>query len=289
MRDSHHTFFVIQLLRLAYALPLILKYQSQTHFQEVSIPMNASYKSEYILKSPDMGKIILTVICLLAGVAGNADKPVVARLTRYDVKQGHDAEFRAALTEIVSTAIRLEGNMMAEAYQEENKPSVLWLIERWSSAKELEKFAGSRQSKALQALLQTALTEPPKDYHLTDLEPLTKKQWRAAPGSKDQPLTVMLFVDARAGTQQQFKDTYHIAMPKFRGEAGVVTYQLSEIEGDGTQFVTYEKFRSRDAFQYHLNFPPVKPVIEYLESNVKQPPFQNGLHNLVEIAPLTRE
>jgi len=178
---------------------------------------------------------------------------------------------------------------MAEAYREEDKPTIFWLIDRWSNAEEREEFSKSPQGRALEALLQTALTSPAKTYHLTDLEPLTQKQWRAAASSKDQPLTVMLFVDARAGTQQQFKDTYHTAMPKFRGEAGVVTYQLSEIEGDGTQFVTYEKFRSKDAFQYHLNFPPVKPVIEYLESNVKQPPFQNGLHNLVEIAPLTRQ
>ena len=239
-----------------------------------------------------MGKIILAVMCLLAGAAGNAkndDKRIVARLTRYDVKQGHEVAFKKALTENVSTALRLEGNIMAEAYQEEDKPTVFWLIDRWSSSEDREKCSKSPQGRALEALLQTALAMPAKTYHLADLEPLTRKQWRAAASSKDQPLTVMLFVDARTGTQQQFKDTYHIAMPKFRGEAGVVTYQLSEIEGDGTQFVTYEKFRSKEAFQYHLNFPPVKPVIEYLESNVKQPPFQNGLHNLVEIAPLTRE
>ncbi len=239
-----------------------------------------------------MGKIILTILYLFVGVAGNArndNQPIVARLTRYELKNGSEAALKMALAESVSTAIQWKENIMAEAYQEEDKPTVLWLIERWSSEKELEKFSKSKQGRALETLLQTTLAAPPKTYRLRDLEPLNKKQWRAAASATDQPLTVMLFVDARAGTQQQFKDTYHIAMPKFRGEAGVITYQLSEIEGDSTQFVTYEKFRSKEAFQYHLNFPPVKPVIEYLESNVKQPPFQNGLHNLVEIAPLTRE
>lgn len=251
-----------------------------------------------------MRKIILTTAYMLLAVAVNAknaphwpgevhccnaDKPITARLTRFEVKPEHEAAFRKALTEMVSSAILLEGNIMAEAYREENKQTILWLVDRWSSNKELEKFSKSTQGRVLDALSQTALTAPPKTYNLNDLEPLSKKQWRAAARSKDQPLTIMLFVDARAGTQQQFKDTYHVAMPKFRSEAGVVTYQLSEIEGDGTQFVTYEKFRNKDAFEYHLNFPPVKPVIEYLESNVKQPPFQNGLHNLVEIAPMTRE
>lgn len=261
-------------------------------------------ETEQFLAPIDLGKIILTAMCLFVGAAiyaknggqgatgtpeFGADKPITARLTRYEVKQGHEAAFRKALSESVAKAIQLEGNIMAEAYHEENKPTVLWLIDRWTNGEERERFSKSKQGSALEALLQTALAGPPKTYHLTDLEPLSKKQWRAAANRKDQPITVMLFVDARPGTQQQFKDTYHIAMPKFRGEAGVVTYQLSEIEGDGTLFVTYEKFRSKDAFQYHLNFPPVKPVVEYLESNVKQPPFQNGLHNLVEIAPLTRE
>ncbi|SDF60570.1 hypothetical protein SAMN04487996_111252 [Dyadobacter soli] len=60
----------------------------------------------------------------------------------------------------------------------------------------------------------------------------------------------MLFVDAKSGTQQQFRDLYYKAMPHFRAEAGVITYQLSEIEGRDAQFV---------------------------------------LHTLLEIAPMTRE
>ncbi len=99
----------------------------------------------------------------------------------------------------------------------------------------------------------------------------------------------MLFVDAKQGTQHDFKAIYHKAMPQFRSEPGVVTYQLSEIEGDETKFVTYEKFRSDEAFQYHLKFPPIQPVIDYLNTSIKKPPFQDGIHNLIEFAPLTRE
>jgi quinol monooxygenase YgiN len=78
-------------------------------------------------------------------------------------------------------------------------------------------------------------------------------------------------------------------MPQFRSEDGVVTYQLSQLEDDSTQFVTYEKFRSNEAFQFHLNFPPIRPVIDYLNTSIKKQPFQDGIHNLIEFAPLTRE
>jgi quinol monooxygenase YgiN len=131
--------------------------------------------------------------------------------------------------------------------------------------------------------------KPVEIYTLKDLEPLTKQQWRKTAKAEDQPLTIMLFVDAKPGTQESFKTIYHKAMPLFRSEPGVVTYQLSEIEGDGTRFLTYEKFRSEEAFQYHLKFPPIQPVLDYLNTSIKKPPFQNGIHNLVEFAPLTRE
>ena len=105
---------------------------------------------------------------------------------------------------------------------------------------------------------------------------------------EDKPLTIMLFVDAKTGTADNFKTVYHTAMPQFRGEPGVINYQLSQLDEDSTQFVTYEKFRNEDAFQYHLNFPPIQPVIDYLNTSIKKQPFQTGLHRLKRFAPLTQ-
>lgn len=210
-----------------------------------------------------------------------------SKLTRYEVNKQNEAQFRKALTDYVTASISSKENIMAEAFYEQDKTNILWLIERWNGKNQLENFSKKAEAKALQSLTEKLKTAP-KTYNLKDLEPLTKEQWRKTSKKEDNQLVIMLFVDAKKGTEQNFKDTYHIAMPKFRSEPGVVTYQLSEIEGDETQFVTYEKFRNNDAFQYHLNFPPIKPVIEYLETSIKKPPFQNGIHNLIEFAPLTR-
>ena len=94
----------------------------------------------------------------------------------------------------------------------------------------------------------------------------------------------MLFVDSKVGTEANFKAVYHRAMPQFRSEPGVINYQLSQLEEDSSQFVTYEKFRNEDAFQYHLKFPPIQPVIDYLNTSIKKQPFQTGLHRLIEFA-----
>ncbi|WP_370519202.1 putative quinol monooxygenase [Flavobacterium sp. Sd200] len=210
-------------------------------------------------------------------------------MTRYEVKPQQVAEFQKALGNYVSSALANQNNIMAEAYYEQDKPSILWVIERWNSKKHLDAFEKNEQAQTVTALSKKALAKTTKEYLLKDLEPLNKEQWRKASKKEDKQIVIMLFVDAKAGTQQNFKDTYHTAMPQFRSEPGVVTYQLSEIEGDGTHFVTYEKFRGQDAFQYHLNFPPIQPVIDYLNTSIEGQPFQNGLHTLIEFAPMTRE
>ena len=216
-------------------------------------------------------------------------REAIGKLTRYVVKTNHYENFRTALSNYVSQALVKAENIQAEAYFERDNPPVLWLIERWTSRAELERFGDGEQSKAIKALERAALSSGATTYHLADLEPISKQQWRRPAKADDQPLTVMLFVDAREGTQDRFMKTYHIAMPQFRSEPGVVTYQLSRVLGDETKFVTFEKFRSPAAFQYHLNFPPIKPVIDYLQTSIKEQPFQAGLHMLIEFAPLTRE
>lgn len=217
-----------------------------------------------------------------------SDKDVV-KLTRYEVKQDYQEQFRKALSNYVLHSLTIESNIMAEAYYEQKTPSVLWLIERWTNRTELDKYGTGVQFKTIEILVKEALLQPSKLFYAKDLEPLSKSQWRKTAKKEDHPLTVMLFVDTKSGTQETFKDVYHTAMPQFRSEAGVITYQLSQLKEDNTQFVTYEKFRSDGAFQYHLKFPPVKPVIDFLETNSEESPFQNGLHQLIEFTPLSRE
>jgi quinol monooxygenase YgiN len=210
---------------------------------------------------------------------------VAARLIRYEVKPEYLSEFSKAVCNYVLHSYDLKNNVLSEAYYEQENPSVLWIIERWSSRRELEKGSKSLEFKAIQSLSENALIGPAKVIRVKDLEQLSKQQWRSTAVRNDKPITIMLFVDAKAGTEGRFKEVYHAAMPQFRSESGVITYQLSQLEEDSTQFVTYEKFRGETAFQYHLNFPPIQPVIDYLTTSIKKQPFQSGLHRLMPLTP----
>lgn len=234
--------------------------------------------------------LIISILLMFTGeITAKKNNTVFVHMTRYEVKPQQVVDFQKTLSNYVTHALANKNNIMAEAYYEQDKPTVLWLIERWNDKNQYDAFAKSEQARNLASLSKKALTQNAKEYLLKDLEPLTKEQWRKTSKKEDNQIVIMLFVNAKAGTQQNFKDTYHIAMPQFRSEPGVVTYQLSEIEGDGTHFVTFEKFRGQDAFQYHLNFPPIQPVIDYLNTSIQEQPFQKGLHTLIEFAPMTRE
>src|SRR6478672_11310114 len=245
-------------------------------------------------RMPHLKTEILTVVGVLMTLATSnhvqaQEIEVFGRLTRYAVKPDYQEEFQRSLSNYVSQALAQAGNIQAEAYYERDNQSVLWLVERWRNRNELERFGNSSQSRAIDSLKGKALSMNEETYYVTDLEPISKRQWRRAARAQDHPLTQMLFVDSKEGTQDEFKGAYHVAMPQFRSEPGVVIYQFSQLLGEDTKFVTYEKFRSEEAFQYHLKFPPIKPVIDYLHTSIKEQPFEKGLHTLVEFAPLTRE
>jgi quinol monooxygenase YgiN len=232
---------------------------------------------------------LMYTVCAYAQEINKMEKNMVAKLTRYEVKPGYQEKLRTALNNYVLHSIVVKSNIMAEAYYEQENNNVIWLIERWINKNELGKVTASVEFKAIETLIKEGLEKPLKILYVEDLEPLTKQQWRKSAKKEDKPFTVMLFVDAKPGTQKTFIDVYNVAMPKFRSEAGVVTYQLSQLHEDSTQFVTYEKFRNDGAFQYHLSFRPIEPVIAYLKTSIKKPPFQSGLHRLIEFAPLIRE
>lgn len=228
--------------------------------------------------------LALAIFFAVSSTYLQAQDNVVVRLTRYEVKAEHQATFRKAVTEYIQHTQKLSGNILSEGYYEQDNAAILWMIERWSNKQALNNSAKSASFKSLETLSQKALAQPVRIIYAKDLEPLSKQQWHTVAQKEDQPLVIMLFVDSKPGTEADFKKVYHAAMPQFRSEPGVINYQLSQLEGDGTQFVTYEKFRNEDAFQYHLKFPPIQPVIDYLNTSIKQQPFQSGLHRLIGFA-----
>lgn len=232
--------------------------------------------------SPFLSQPAAVTALLLSIAAPDNGQEAVAILTRYEAKKGQEQACREALAQYVRQAGTQADNIMAEGYYEQEAPAVYWVIERWSDSGKWDK---ARKQSVTERLPGGQLVHPARSFYIKDLEPLTKEEWDNTPAPTDSPITVMLFIDSKPGTEEHFRSIYHTAMPHFRGEPGVISYQLSQLEEDATRFVTYEKFRDEAAFRYHLNFPPTQPVLDYLNTSIKKQPFQAGLHKLVAFAP----
>lgn len=214
---------------------------------------------------------------------GNSEDVCVI-ITRYEIQQSAKARMSRRLDAYVRIALSDENNVMAEFFQEDDQPFVLWVLERWKRREHYQEFT-QRADVRMLSVPQSVLFRPIERYYLKDLAPLSRNEWRRAPGNDDKPIVVMLFVDSKPGTESAFIRVYDEAMPKFRSEPGVITYGLAQSEDDASQFVTYEKFRNEDAFKFHLSFPPIQPVLDYLNTSIKKQPFQTGLHRLVPVTP----
>ncbi len=228
-----------------------------------------------------MKKIITFLAISMCFVTEVRSQSTIVTLTRYEVKENFRQRFRRVVRRYEHKAHCYRSNVMAEAYYEQDQRHVLWTIERWSSEEKLKRFKNGCHGRRVGRLSRRALVASVKTYTAVDLEPLSGDDWKKKQTRGDHVLTIMLFVDCKPGTEESFKSIYHAAMPPFRNEQGVINYQLSQFSDDKTRFVTYEKFRSEEAFQYHLTFPPINPVVDFLNTNIEEQPFQKGLHRLI--------
>lgn len=215
-----------------------------------------------------------------------ADAATTAVLTQYHVKPSFQDTFREALSIYILSSLRGTGNIMAEAHYEKGDPCILWVIERWRNKDLYNRHKKSRAAKVVNDLSKTGLAFPIEVIFIRDLELLSKATRRDASSIHDLPLIIMLFVEVKAGTEEHFKSVNQVVLPAFRDEPGILAFQLSQELDHTTRFIVYKKFRNQDAFQYHLQDPTIEPVIRFLQTSIKDPPFEKGYHYLIQFSPV---
>lgn len=206
------------------------------------------------------------------------DSSITVVLTQYHVKASWKNKFLDVLNEYIVSSLKASGNIMAEAYYEKGDSCIMWIIERWSNHTFYINNRKSAAANAVGTLTKTGLESPVETIFIKDLELLSKE---ASPN----PLTIMLFVNVKAGTENHFRTINRDVMPVLREDPGLLTFQLSQVSSHKTRFIVYKKFRNWDAFQYHIKDPALDPVIKFLQTSIKEPPFEKGYHHLIQFAP----
>jgi len=211
-----------------------------------------------------------------------SDHAVAVVLKQYQVKTSWQNKFGEVLSGYVLSSGGAPGNIMAEAYYEQGDASIIWVIERWTNEAFYKMNSKSAAAKMVNGLAEVGLAKPVEIIFLEDLEGIS----REAPSEDDQPLTIMLLTDLKAGKGNRFRSINREMISAFRNESGLLAFTLSRMAHHRTRFVIYKKFRNLNAFQHHLKDPAVRPVMEFLQTAVKEPPFEKGYHHLIQLAPL---
>lgn len=200
-------------------------------------------------------------------------------LTQYHVKTSYQDEFLEVLDRYAFSSLQATGNAMAEAYYERGDSCIMWMIERWSSSAFYKENKRTTAAKAIGALVKIGMAGPVETFFLQELELFSREISRDA-------LTIMLFVDVKAGTEKHFKSINRNLMPALQKSPGLLLFQLNQVVNHKTQFVIYKKFSNWDTFQYHLKEPALDPVMKFLQTSIKEYPFENGYHHLIQFGQL---
>lgn len=210
-------------------------------------------------------------------LASNTSTTVV--LTQYHVKISCQDKFREVLGEYTMSSLKAAGNIMAAAYYEQGDACIMWTIERWDDQGYYKNNRESAAAKEVGALTRTGLVSPVETIFMEDLELLSKQAGQNA-------ITIMLMVEVKDGTEDLFKFLNHEVMSSLRHKPGILAFQFSQVARHKTRFIIYKQFPNWDTFQYHLKDPVLGPVIEFLQTSIKDPPFEKGYHHLIQFAPL---
>jgi len=229
-------------------------------------------------RSPVLSFIAIVRRLISARPSDNA----VAVLKLYQLKPSSQNEFGEVLSEYVLSSGTAPGNILAEAYYEKGDGSIIWVIERWRNEAFYKMNRSSAAAKMVNKLAKVGLAKRVGTIFLEDLEGIS----REAPKDNDQPLIILLLADLKAGMEDHFRSINQAMMSTFRYEPGLLVFTLSRVVYHKTRFVIYKKFLNLNAFQRHLQDPAVRPVMEFLQTAVKEPPFEKGYHHLIQLAPL---
>ena len=118
-----------------------------------------------------MALVIFTALFVLCGTFATAqnlskgnvtseelkNQEMIAKITRYELKKEFQEKFQKAVSNYVLESLLNDRNIMSEAYFEQDNQAVIWLFERWTNQKELNKFKSNPKSKTVIELEKSAL------------------------------------------------------------------------------------------------------------------------------------
>lgn len=205
----------------------------------------------------------------------------ITMLVTFNVKDGQQEAFKAALIGDKNGALAEKGNVSMELYQHRDKPNTFYLFERWKNQKVLDGHFQKPYIKKVLELNKTALTSPLEILYLNDIAPLPKTEIKG-PTVNDTPITLICIFKVKNGMQETFVNQFQKSVANSRPEAGNIDFFFHTVPSDNTTFILYERWRNQSALDYHFEQPYTKELFDMFTRTLPEP-AANYLNYVVEI------
>ena len=78
-------------------------------------------------------------------------------------------------------------------------------------------------------------------------------------------MVVSAFFQAKEGKGAELEQAFRSMFPPVRGEAGVITYSLNRSTTNPGRFFFYERYKDKEAFDFHSSTPYFKELFGKLK------------------------
>ena len=199
-------------------------------------------------------------------------------LTQYQVKAAWQERFMQVLSNYTTSSRQASGNIMAGAYYEHGDSCTMWTIERWFNKAFYAAHKKTAAAKTVSALAKIGLALPVKTIFIKDLELVARESDGTTAG---EPVTIMLIIDVKPGNENYFKSINHDLMLSLQAEPRLLFFQFGQVVGHTSRFIIYKTFSNWQMFQHHLKDPALAPIMNFLQTSIKAPPFEKNYHHLI--------
>ena len=87
----------------------------------------------------------------------------------------------------------------------------------------------------------------------------------------NQKLSLVAFLHARPGQEEELARRLLALVERSRAEAGCINYDVHQSEEDPTLFVMYENWTSRAALDLHFSMPYMRKIVAHLPALLRTP------------------
>lgn len=93
-------------------------------------------------------------------------------------------------------------------------------------------------------------------------------------------------LQAKPGREKELENRLKSVFPKVKQEQDTVEYVLHRAEEDNRKFLFYEKYRNREAMDYHMNTAYLQELFKDMEGLMSEKPQIELFEDIADIAQI---